>query len=190
MTPAEPRVRLIDLPTESGRTTATLLASLAARLAALHVTSGAMAVGSLVAGIAALGRDVSRTSDGARLRRAIEAGRAGTNGPAVWNALRIGDWAGALPASPIIDQLRNDMGLLLAGDLDETLALLPIPGYMAGTSADTGDAPVTFLDCVMGFWALGSQLADAVEHLAAPTLATPNDVDVVPTETTGAALLR
>ena len=39
------RARLIDDAEETGRSTATLLASLAARLGTLHVVSGAMAVG-------------------------------------------------------------------------------------------------------------------------------------------------
>ena len=49
------RVRLVDVPDGPGRTTATLLASLAARLGVLHLISGSDAVGSLAAGIARSG---------------------------------------------------------------------------------------------------------------------------------------
>ncbi|MBI2368667.1 MAG: hypothetical protein HYV08_00165 [Deltaproteobacteria bacterium] len=163
------RVRLVD--GEDGRTTAALVASLAARLASLHFISGATAVGSLVAGFAGLGREVSRTAEGARLRWAIEAGRGGANGEALWTALRIGEWASGLPASPILDELRNDLALLLADDLEETLNLLPIPGEPAGARAAPEETvPATFVDCVLGLWAFSMELIRAVEALAAPTL--------------------
>lgn len=165
------RVRLIDRADRPGRTTATLLASLAARLAALHFVSGADAIGALTAGFAALGREVSRTASGARLRRAIEAGRSGANGDALWTKLRIGDWASSMPPSPVLDQLRNDLALLLADDLEATLELMPIPNQMAGAQGAQQIEPVTFVDCLLGLWALSTELARAVETLAAPTLA-------------------
>ena len=86
------RVQLIDESEGPGRTTATLVASLTARVAALRVISGADAIGSLTAGFAALGREVSRTAEGMRLRRGLEAGRAGNNGNALWSALRMNTW--------------------------------------------------------------------------------------------------
>ena len=82
--PAADRVRLVDAPQEAGRSTATLLASLAARLATLHLISGADAVGSLAAGLSRLGREVAATAAGAQLRQALETGRAGPNGEAIW----------------------------------------------------------------------------------------------------------
>ncbi len=165
------RVLLIDSADGPGRTTATLVASLAARLTALHLVSGADAVGSLTAGFAALGREVSRTAEGARMRKAIEAGRAGTNGNALWSTLRIGEWASGIAASPLLDHLRNDLALLLADDLEATLELLPIPSQIAGIQPTQDTEPATFLDCVMGLWAFSIELVRSVEALAAPTLA-------------------
>ncbi|HEX2093433.1 MAG TPA: hypothetical protein VHG28_13595 [Longimicrobiaceae bacterium] len=163
------RLRLVDAPDES-RTTTTLVASLAGRLGVLPLVSGAMAVGSLVSGFAALGRQVGRTVEGAQLRRALEAGRPGVNGPVLWRALRLDELAASAAPSPVLDQLRNDLALLLAGDLDETLALMPIPPQPAGASVpDAGPRP-EFLDCMLGMWAFGRELAWAVEALAAPTL--------------------
>ena len=104
------RANLIDDAVESGRSTATLLASLAARLGALHVISGATAVGSLTAGLAALGRDVARTAEGRRMRAAIERGRSGRQRRHVWETLRVGSWASSLPPSPVLDQLRQRPG--------------------------------------------------------------------------------
>ncbi len=164
------RARLVDAAGEGGRTTATLVASLAARLATLHYVTGASAVGSLVAGFTALGREVSRTAEGARLRKALEAGRPGVNGPLLWDELRITDWISSAPPSPVLDQLRNDMALLLAGDLQETLELLPIPGDMAGSGAEADDEEVHALDCIVGLWAFSRELIRTVEALAAPTL--------------------
>lgn len=160
------RVRLVDPPDES-RTTATLVASLTARLAVLHAISGSTAVASLVSGFAALGREAGRSAEGARLRDALARGRAGMNGEALWKTLRLEEWTATAPPSPVLDQLRNDLALLLAGDLEETLALLPIPGQAAGAAED---APATFLDCVLGLWAFSRELVHGVEALAAPTL--------------------
>ena len=165
------RVKLVDTVEGPGRTTATLVASLAARLAALHMVSGSDAIGSLTAGFAALGREVSRSAEGARMRKAIQASRAGPNGEALWTALRIGDWASGMPASPVIQQLRNDLALLLSDDLEETLQFLPIPSQMAGAEAAPEAAPATFLDCVMGLWAFSTELVRSVDALAGPTLA-------------------
>jgi hypothetical protein len=170
VSPSSDRVRLVDAPEESGRTTATLLASLAARLATLFAVSGSDAIGSLTAGFAALGRDVAKSADGARLRRALEAGRPGANGNALWSALRIDEWASSVPPSPVLDQLRNDVALLLADDLEETLELLPIPGTSAGAQGSGEPETATFLDFAVGFWWFCREVASTVEEVAEPTL--------------------
>jgi hypothetical protein len=175
------RVRLVDAPEEAGRTTATLLASLAARLGTLFLVSGADAVGSLVAGYCALGREVGMTAEGARLRRAIDSGRAGANGESIWRTLNLDRWISAVPPSPVLDQFRNDLALLLAEDLVETLELMPIPGEAAGDRAPAM-ADWDFSDLVLGLWAFSSELVAAVEALAEPTLPRPGDVQVGVTE--------
>jgi hypothetical protein len=185
------RVRLVDAPGEPGRTTATLVASLAARLGTLYLVSGADAVGSLAAGFCALGREVSRTAEGARLRRALESGRVGANGDSIWTTLLIGRWLSATPPSPVLDQLRNDVALVLADDLAETLALLPIPGEAAGERAQPLDE-WTFADLVLGLWAFSRELVAAVEALAEPTLPPAGEVRVgaAPDERPDGELLR
>ena len=168
-------IKLVDAPQEA-RTTATLLASLAARLTTLQFISGPTAVGSIVAGFAALGRDVSKTAEGARLRRALERGRASANGEAIWDALKIEPWIASVAPSPILDHLRNDLSLLLAGDLLETIELLPIPGSASGDVNAGAEPAADFLDCVLGMWAFSRELVRGVEALAAST--TPaSDVD-------------
>jgi len=170
MTPAsKDRVKLIDAPDESGRSTTTLIASLAARLATLYAVSGAAAVGSMVAGFAAIGREASRTADGAKLRAALARGRVASNGDALWSTLRIRQWASLVPAAPLLEQMRNDMSLLLAPNLEETLSLLPIPGEPSGATGSMEDPPVEFLDCVVGMWAYSREMTGVIEALAAPT---------------------
>ncbi|MBX6320841.1 MAG: hypothetical protein IRY94_03350 [Rhodospirillaceae bacterium] len=160
-------VRLIDAPDEFGRTTASLIASLATRLITLHYTSGVSVIGSLLAGFAAAGREVARTAEGARLREALLALPAARNGEALWSALRIGDWASALPPSPVLDHVRNDLALLLAADLEETLATTPIPPETASRPRRVETAPVTFIDCTLGLWAHAREIVGAIETLAA-----------------------
>jgi hypothetical protein len=169
VSPPRAQALLVDAPGQAGRTTATLLASLASRLGSLYLVSGADAVGSLAAGFAALGRAVSETAEGARLRRALERSRVGANGDAVWTALRIREWVSSLPPAPVLDQLRNDVALVLADDLLDTLGLMPIPGEPAGASA-AEPAAAEFVELVLGLWAFSRELVAAVEELAAPTL--------------------
>jgi hypothetical protein len=163
------RVKLIDAPDESGRSTATLIASLAARLATLYAVSGAAAVGSMVAGFAAIGREASRTAEGAKLRAALARGRVASNGDALWSTLRIRQWASLVPAAPLLEQMRNDMSLLLAPNLEETLSLLPIPGEPAGAAGTIDGPPTEFLDCVVGMWAYSREMTNVIEALAEPT---------------------
>ncbi len=168
-------MRLVDAAEQTGRTTATLLASLTARLGSLYLVSGADAIGSMASGLAALGRQVAGTVEGARLGKAIEAGRAAANGDRLWSELRIEDWLSTLPPSPILDQLRNDFALLLAPDVEQTLELLPIPSEVAGSGAGHAE-PVRFVDYVIGLWAFSVEVVRAVELLAAPTLTPPGSI--------------
>jgi hypothetical protein len=169
MSGSDDRIMLADAPEEAGRTTATLVASLAARLATLYAVSGAAAVGSMVSGFAAIGREFGATAEGATLRQSLERGRIAANGEALWSALRIRQWASLVPAAPLLDQLRNDMALLLAPNLDETLALLPIPGEPAAGVAGEDEPATEFLDCILGMYAFSREMTAAIDALAAPT---------------------
>ena len=192
MTSPADRVRLVDAPDEAGRSTATLLASLTARLATLHMISGADAVGCLTAGMSRLGREVAATAAGAQLRQALESGRAGTNGPALWSALRIDEWASSLPPSPVLDQLRNDLALLLAEDLQPTLELLPIPPEPSEGAGAAEPAQATFVDFTLGLWAFSLEVVRAVESMAAPTMDSVHPVvaGAQPPHERGGELLR
>jgi hypothetical protein len=173
---AEPpvRVRLLDTDDDTDRTTASLVSSLATRLIILHYTSGVGVVGALLAGLAAAGREASKTAEGARLRRALAAGPAGRNGQALWAALRIGDAAIGLPATPVLDHIRNDLALLVADDLADCLAGTPLPPSFRGGAGAAAGAPVaevTFLDCLLGLWIQAREITRAIE--AAGALAPP-----------------
>lgn len=168
--PAAILLQLVDAPEQSGRTTASLLSSLAHRLAVLHGVSGATAVGSIVSGFASLGREVSTTAAGARLRRALEAGRAGTNGEFIWRELGLEKWASAHPPVAVLDQLRNDAALLQVTDLEEQLDLGGMPPERGGRQPEDGNADAEFLDFVVGLWFWACELQELVEDLAAPTL--------------------
>jgi hypothetical protein len=159
-----PQVLLVDVPGEQGRTTVTLLGSLAARLATLSATSGSDAIGAIAAGYAALGRAVAEGADGALMRRAIESSVAGANGEAIWRRLRIGEWTGSLPPAPVFQQLQNDIALLAASDIDRALELPLAPPDPAGAT-DAEPAAVTFADFLTGMWFFSWVVVTAVEHL-------------------------
>lgn len=171
---AAPRALLVDPEGEADRTTASLVSSLATRLIILHYTSGVSVIGSMLAGLSLAGREVARTAEGARLRKALAASPAARNGEAIWAALRIGDIAAGLPATPILDHVRNDLALLLAEDLAETLAEPPTPPAMGSRGANGSAGEASFLDCMLGIWAHARELNRSIESLAG--LAAPSPV--------------
>jgi hypothetical protein len=155
---------------DAGRTTVTLLASLAARMAALYVMSGADAIGSLTAGFAAYGRELSQTEHGARMRRALAASRIGSNGEAIWKALRIDQWASTIPPSPVMQQMRNDVALVAAGDIADAIAQLPVPAHPSGIRGLPTPIDVNFLDFTLGLWGYAKEVVAALDSLAEPTM--------------------
>ena len=162
MPPDPVRLRLVDDAGVGDRTTVSLLASLVARLTALRTVTGAEAVGSMMAGLAQLGREVARTADGARMRDAIEKTVA-AHGEAIWTALSL-------------DHLRNDIALLTADDLEEILDR-PLPAASPGGGApealEHGDGDQVFrmfCDYLVGVWALSFEVHRAVEVLVADSL--------------------
>jgi len=154
-----------DDPKGHARTTRSLVASFAARLGALGYVSGGDAIGSHLAGIGALGKRVSATDEGSRLRTALARGLAGNNGQALWQALKVDTWLSGMPPSAVLDELRNDLAVLLAEDLDEVLETPP--GSNAVPTATLAPAePIGFLDVMVGLWAWGRELSTAVEVAA------------------------
>jgi hypothetical protein len=159
------KVRLVDVPGESGRTTVSLLSSLAARLAALALASGSDVAGAVTAGYAAVGRAAADTAEGALMRRAIESSRAGSNGEAIWHRLRMGEWAGSLPPVALLQHFQNDVALLAAEDLDRALELPLAPAEPYGAADAPRPEPAEFADYLLGMWVFGRSVARAVEQL-------------------------
>jgi hypothetical protein len=161
---APARVTAADDPDGHPRTTRALVAALLGRLTTLGFVSGGDAIGSQLAGIAALGREVSATADGARLRESLRRSRSGANGDLVWQALGLDRWLSGQSPSPVVEDLRNDLALLLADDLDE---VLEVPGAAGPPSGPVpAPVPVTFLDLMVGLWAWGREVSAAVECAA------------------------
>lgn len=164
---ATARVQLIDVPGES-RTTATLLSSLAARLTALSFISGSTAAASVVSGMAVLGQRVSRTAEGMRLRSALEAGRLSTNGERIWSVLHLDEWAANAPPANVVDQLRNDIALLLADDLDALELVSLFPALPAPPARELPEK-CEILDYIIGLWALSKEFVQVIESISATT---------------------
>lgn len=167
---------LIDPEDSAGRTTTTLVAALASRLATLHFVSGADAIASLTSGFAALGAEISKTAAGAKLRRALGASHVASNGDAIWGALRIGENASSAVPTPVLEQLRNDVALLLADDLENVIDMLPIPPEMSTAPLPRQPETITFMDFILGYWTFSKEIVAALEHLA--QLGSPSQVEV------------
>ena len=85
----------------------------------------------------------------------------------LWRVLHIGEGASSAIPSPVLDQLRNDVALLLAEDLKQVLGLTPIPAE----SPPTGALPppqqnATFLDFIVGYWAFSKEVVASIDALA------------------------
>ncbi len=163
---ARGHMRLVDEPDRAGRTTAALVASLSGRLAALSAVSGADVVGALAAGVAALGRQASGTAEGRRLREGLAHGRPATNAALLWQQLGIDRWLSTMPASRVLDQLRNDAALLLVDDLAQTLDLPPLVAEPTGADRPAAPEVIDPLDLVVGMWVLARDTVDLVQALA------------------------
>lgn len=163
---ARAEVLLVDEPDRAGRTTAALVASLSGRLAALSAVSGADVVGALAAGVAALGRQAADTAEGRRLRDGLAHGRPATNAALLWQQLGIDRWLATMPASRVLDQLRNDAALLLVDDLPQTLDLPPLLAEPVGADRPAAPESIDPLDLVVGMWVLAKDTVDLVQALA------------------------
>jgi hypothetical protein len=185
----DPVVVLGDAPDGAARTTGALLASLVVRTRTLALLSGSQAIGSLVAGVAALGREAAAGSaEAARLRSALERTRPGVNAEALWSALRLGDLPSILPPTPVLEDLRNDLALLVAPDLEQSLAELDERSLGTGIGLVLEPQPVEVLDMIVGLWVLSRFVGDAVELIAAP--APPGDGPVAAAGSDDGPLLR
>lgn len=152
------------------RSTTTLLESLVARLTTLTVVSGADAVGSLMAGFAALGREASQTAEGARIWEALSAGRTATNIAMLWSRLGIDAAVSRMPPTPVLSDLRNDVALLVAPDLAAGLDQVEARASDASIGPVRSPEPVNPIEVLVGLWAFGGELSGAVEILASPTM--------------------
>ena len=171
MTSADrPHVELDDAG--DGRTAAALLGSLIARLQTLQLVSGAQTLGSLVAGLARLGQEAARTAEGARVREALQSTRIAANGTVLWSTLGMDDAWSRFPPSPVLEDMRNDLALLLAVDLEPVIAEVDMidPAIHVGPLREP--ARIECLDLIVGMWAYASEIVAVVDALTA-TAAVP-----------------
>ncbi len=172
----------IDDVRGAARTTAAALGSLMARIGTLHVITGAQAVGSLVAGLAALGRSATRTAEGARVRETLSATRVAANGESLWSTLGMDSTWSSLPPSPVLEDLRNDLALLLAHDLDAVLADADLVAASDHIGALREPEPFECIDLAVGLWAYAREVVAVVDDLVAaadtPRVRTPDPTDL------------
>ncbi|MEL6890873.1 MAG: hypothetical protein AAFP84_04715 [Actinomycetota bacterium] len=158
-----------------------LLASLLARLRTLSVISGSQALGSIVAGLGRLGREASRTADGSRLREALRSTRVASNGEALWSRLGMDAAWSAFPPSPVLEELRNDLGLLLANDLEAALADVDLIEPSDGLGPLREPEPLECIDLVVGMWAYSKEIVAAIDTITAqasvPEVTPPSNGD-------------
>jgi len=161
-----PHADFVDHATEVGRNTTSLLAGALTRAATLSAISGAQAVASMIAGLAALGRAVAETVEGQHMRDAIDRGRLRENLDLLFGGLGLGALASASPPTPMLEDFFNDVALVLAPDVAESLdaALVGAAGGSSVGVLRTAEK-VDPIDFVVGFWAFSSEVATTLNEL-------------------------
>ena len=104
------------------------------------------------------------------MRRVLEQTRAGVNAETLWSALELGHLASLVPPTPVLGDLRNDIALLVADDLPQAVAMLDESSLESGMGLVREPQPFDVLDFLVGLWALGGFVADALELLSAATV--------------------
>ena len=149
------------------RDTGALLGSLIARLNTLQVITGGQALGSIVAGFAQLGRDAARTAEGARVREALLATRVAGNGEALWARLGMDAAWSAFSPTPVLEDVRNDLALLLADDLSARLADIEAIDPAERIGPLRAPEPIECIDVIVGMWASSREIVAAVDLISA-----------------------
>lgn len=155
-----------DDPHSRPRTTLQLIASLAARARTLSVISGSEAVGSMFAGLAALGREVATSAEGALLRESLRTSRAAGNGEALFEGLGVARAIADLPPTPMADNIRNDLALLSATDVVAALDSLDGGDVVSTIGPVIPPEPAEFVDVLVGLWAFSRDVVETIEDLA------------------------
>jgi hypothetical protein len=161
-----PNADFVDHPTEVGRSTTTLLAAVLTRAATLSAISGAQAVASMIAGLAALGRAVAETVEGQHMRDAIDRGRLRENLDLLFGGFGLGTLASTSPPTPMLEDFFNDVALVLAPDVAESVDAALV-GVAGGSSIGVLRAAekVDPIDFVVGLWAFSSEVATTLGEL-------------------------
>lgn len=169
----------VDDPAELGRRTSTQMVSVLTRASTLGVISGAQALASMIAGLAALGREASTTIVGERRRAALEHGRVRDNLELLFSRFGLGALASISPPTPILEDFFNDLALLLAPDTNQVVdaaALGALEGLGVGLLLPPASAaPFEPLDFLLGLWTYSAEVAAAFDALS----------DDVPTDDVG-----
>ena len=118
-----------------GLRTSTQLVSVLTRAATLGTVTGAQALASMIAGLAALGREASTTIVGQRRRAALERGRVRDNLDLLFSHFGLGALASVSPPTPMLEDFFNDLALLLAPG--PVAIVLPTFLYQRGQSGST-----------------------------------------------------
>lgn len=189
-----PGADVVDDPNGVPRQTTTLLAALLTRSATLGVISGAQTMASLAAGLAALGREASTTIEGQQLRQSIACGRVAQNLDLLFTRLGFGNLASKSPPTPMLEDFRNDLALLLSPDVADVVDAAVV-GAATGTATGRLRQPVAVdpIDFVVGLWTFSREVVAALDALATSVGSIPPSAFVsgaLPSEPGSGRLLR
>lgn len=182
----------VDDSADVSRRTSTLLVSLLTRVATLSAVSGAQALLSMIAGLAALGRSTGETVDGHQLRERLAEGRMRENLELLFSKFGLGAAVAGSPPTPMLEDFLNDLSLVLSPDVGDVVdAALVAAAGGAGVGLLVSGQPVDPVDVVVGLWAFSREVAASIEAVHGiserPKLRLTEPVEVDPS---GRRLLR
>ncbi len=159
----------VDDPADLGRCTSTQLISVLTRASTLGIISGAQALASMIAGLAALGREASTTIVGERRRSVLERGRVRDNLDLLFSRFGLGALASMSPPTPMLEEFFNDLALLLAPDTAQHVdaaASAALGGLGVGLLVPSASAaPFDPVDFLLGLWTYTTEVAAALDAL-------------------------
>ena len=98
--------------------------------------------------------------------------------------------AAGLPATPILEHVRNDLALLLAEDLAEALAQPPAPRALGSRDAAGPPGNANFLDTMLGLWVHAREITRSIESVGRLAAEPAPLFEGTPGEGASPALLR
>ncbi len=130
------------------------------------------------------------TAEGARVREAVLATRIASNGDALWARLGMHAAWSVFSPTPVLEDVRNDLALLLADDLSAALADIDSVDPAERIGPLRVPEPIECVDVIIGMWAYSRDRGGRRPDLGTRRVGRDTTAVVQRPHRTGAAMIR